>query len=83
MPNMTPEQWDRQAALVRGRRPLCASAMCVDVVRNLDDDGVLVRSTIHPDTVVAFTDDEWSSFMAAVKAGDWDLTLKPVITFTG
>jgi len=55
----------------------CASSTCVDVARNFENDGVVVRSTLAPDTTVAFTDAEWSKFLADAKAGHWDRSLTP------
>ncbi len=49
----------------------------MDVARNVRNDGVVVRSTLDPARTVVFTDDEWSKFIADVKAGDWDISLAP------
>jgi hypothetical protein len=52
------------------RARACESTACAEVRR--DGDRVLVRSSLDPKAVVAFTADEWSVFSAGVAAGDFD-----------
>lgn len=48
--------------------------LCVEV--SLPDTAgqpILVRNSNAPGLLVAFTEDEWRTFLAGVKAGDFDL----------
>lgn len=49
----------------------CPNANCVGV--EITADGVAVTNTAMPEEFVAFTADEWSAFVAGVKAGEFDL----------
>lgn len=48
--------------------------LCVEVsLPETDGQPVLVRNSNGWSAVVAFTEDEWRTFVAGVKAGDFDL----------
>jgi hypothetical protein len=52
----------------------CASTACVEV--DLTGTTVLARHSKNPDgSVLEFTPDEWRAFIAAAKAGEFDLPL--------
>jgi uncharacterized protein DUF397 len=49
----------------------CTDGTCVEVMD--DGDGrVLMRSSLHPETVLRLTTAEWSAFLAGVTHGDFD-----------
>jgi hypothetical protein len=48
----------------------CASATCVEVAKL--DDRYLIRDSKNPDvSPLSFTTDEWSAFVAGVRAGEF------------
>ena len=50
----------------------CSYGSCVEVGRT-DDGAVLVRDTKdRMQQALSFTDEEWSAFVAGVKAGEFD-----------
>lgn len=49
----------------------CNFGNCVEVGRT-DDGAVLVRDTKDRTQELAFTDEEWTAFVAGVKAGEFD-----------
>ena len=49
----------------------CEAGACVEVLEQYGS--VLVRSSKRPDELVVFDSDEWGSFVAAVKRGEFDL----------
>jgi hypothetical protein len=54
----------------------CDTGSCLEVktVLLMDDSTVvMVRSSTDPRTHVAFTGEEWSEFLTAVKKGEFDL----------
>lgn len=48
----------------------CTGGGCVEI--RTDTDGVAIRATGRPDTVVHVDRAEWQAFLAGVKAGDFD-----------
>jgi len=52
----------------------CANSECVEVGRDRSEaDGqILVRNSKVPDKVLGFDRDEWTAFLAGIKAGDFD-----------
>ena len=48
----------------------CASATCVEVAKI--GDGYLIRDSKNPDVApLSFTTEEWSAFVAGVRAGEF------------
>ncbi|WP_189080394.1 DUF397 domain-containing protein [Mangrovihabitans endophyticus] len=52
-------------------RRACASGACIEVARRGDE--YLLRDSKDPDAVLCFSEQEWFSFVAAVRAGELDL----------
>jgi Domain of unknown function (DUF397) len=51
----------------------CSFGNCVEVGRSADDGVVLVRDTKdRAQEALSFTDEEWTAFVAGVKAGEFD-----------
>jgi hypothetical protein len=49
----------------------CGSAACVEVAQT--DDVILVRDSKNPQIMpLSFTPDEWTAFVAGVKAGEFN-----------
>lgn len=54
-------------------RARCDTSACVEVRASLVfEDTVVLRSSVHPQSVVAVSREEWAAFVAGVKAGDFD-----------
>ena len=56
----------------------CASNACVevkmvDVILEDSSRTILIRSSSDPTRTLAFTEDEWDTFVAAVKSGEFNL----------
>lgn len=65
LPRASGKTWQRSTR--------CAPGNCVEVARDLEGDGVLVRSSLDPVAVVRFTRSEWVAFLAGAQAGEFDL----------
>lgn len=52
----------------------CGSSSCVEVKfpGAFDESWVVVRSSDHPADFVSFSNEEWDTFVAAVKRGEFD-----------
>jgi hypothetical protein len=60
----------RRASLNWRRSSLCQTGECVEIAAY--DGGVIMRSSAHPDIGYAYFDsDEFSSLIAAIKAGEF------------
>lgn len=54
------------------RASFCQTGECVEIAAH--DDAVIMRSSAHPDAgYIYFSPKEFSSFVAAAKAGEFDL----------
>jgi hypothetical protein len=63
---------DVAASPVRGFRKssLCSDTACVEVFMG---NAVLVRNSTAPETAIAFSEDEWRVFVAAIRLGEFDV----------
>lgn len=52
------------------RSSKCEAGTCAEV--KFADDGVLMRSSLAPETMIRLTAREWDAFLAGVVAGDFD-----------
>lgn len=52
----------------------CDTGSCAEARVSEHSGNVLMHSTEHPAAVAAFTKREWLDFIAAVKAGQYDLS---------
>lgn len=48
----------------------CATNACIEVA--IQPDHVMIRDSKHPDHIIAFGRDDWTAFLAGVKAGEFD-----------
>ena len=62
-----------RGATLTWRSARCSASSCVEVAET-SDGGVAIRDSKAGDTsaVLLFSGDEWSAFVAGIKAGDFD-----------
>ena len=58
------------AARVYRKGSLCSDAACVEVSMGPD---ILVRNSAAPETAIAFSQEEWRVFVAAIRMGEFDI----------
>jgi len=59
--------------IVWHRASRCANGECVEVARG--DGLILVRDSKDPaGAVLTYSDEEWTAFIASIKAGEFDVT---------
>jgi len=52
----------------------CGTNACVEAARwNENPSLIVVRNSVAPKQKVFFTEDEWTAFIAGVKAGEFDI----------
>jgi Domain of unknown function (DUF397) len=51
----------------------CVEVKMVDIILEDSPRTILVRSSSDPTRTLAFTEDEWDVFVAAVKSGEFNL----------
>jgi hypothetical protein len=55
------------------RSSACDTATCVEVGHSPDTGYVYVRHSTEKDRFIVFLPDEWATFIAGVKAGEFDI----------
>jgi hypothetical protein len=58
------------AARVFRKGSLCSDAACVEVSMGPD---ILIRNSAAPETAIAFSQEEWRVFVAAIRSGEFDV----------
>jgi len=51
---------------------MCGIGACAEAA--VSSDKVLMRQSENPDVVISLSSEEWSAFIAGVKAGEFDLS---------